>query len=548
MAKPRILVAEDESIFALDLKITLEGLGYTVLAIASSGAAAIWTAEETHPDLVLMDIKLDGIMDGVEAAARIRERFDIPVIFLTAFTDDQILERAKQVKPYGYIIKPVKQDREVGIAIEMSLHRRELELELKGYRDHLEELVEKRASELEKANEQLHQSQMLEAIGRLAGGVAQDVNNLLTAILGYAEKELSAPASEERSRASFRDIYEVAQRASGLTQQLLTFSLRQSLDPRAINLNDPIVKMERMMGRLLSEEVELVMNLEPGLNLVEVDPGQIEQVILNLVVNASDAMPDSGKLTIVTKAITLDEDYVLQHPDASPGPHIELSFSDNGHGMSAEVMSRIFEPFFTTKKETQGAGLALATSYGIVRQTGGHFVVSSQEGQGSTFRVYLPTDGTTSIADNHDGELSEMPLGNETILLVEDEPLVRKLASRTRDLGYNVLETANGVEAEILAAEYTGTIDLLLADVVMPKMGGAELAGRLSASDRNMPALLMSGYVDSDSDVTGQLRNGALFLQKPFTQSLLARMVREALSGSNPSLQDTLVAPIRQAS
>jgi signal transduction histidine kinase len=539
MPKLKILVTEDEGIVALDLKNTLERLGYSVPVIASSGAEAIKAAEETHPDLVLMDINLVGDMDGIEAAEQIRDRFDIPVIFLTAFADDQMVERAQKVEPYGYIIKPLKEDRELRITIEMALHKREMELELKRYRDHLEEMVEERAAALEKANEQLLQSQKMEAVGRLAGGVAHDFNNLLTVILGCSERELATQPSGDTSSASFRDIHEAAERASGLTQQLLSFSLRQTTEPKAINLNDPLVKMDRMLRRLLSDEIELATIPETGLELVEIDPGQIEQVILNLVVNAGDAMPSGGKLTIGTKRVTLTEDYVLQHPEASPGPHVMLSFSDSGHGMTDEVMDRIFEPFFSTKEEGSGTGLGLATCYGIVRQSGGHINVSSQEGVGSTFQVYLPCIEGVGIAPNQEEESSDMPSGDETVLLVEDEPLVRKLASRTlSELGYTVLEAANGVEAESLAVECTGPIDLLLADVVMPKMGGAELARQLRESGHNIPVLLMSGYVDTGSDVAGQLRNGASFLQKPFTRGDLARKVRDVLGSSNPSLEE----------
>ena len=262
-----------------------------------------------------------------------------------------------------------------------------------------------------------------------------------------------------------------------MTQQLLAFSSRQTTEPKAINLNDPIVKMDRMMRRLLSDEIELVTLLGPSLELVDVDPGQIEQVIQNLGVNAGNAMPNGGKISIETKRITLDEDYVLQHPDTSPGPHVMLSFSDSGHGMIDEIMDRIFEPFFTTKEEGKGTGLGLATCYGIVGQNGGHIVVSSQEGQGSTFQVYLPSVESTKLAVEGEDKFSDAP---PTILLVEDEPLVRKLTSRTlRDLGYTVLEAADGIEAETLSKECPETIDLLLADLVMSRMGGAELACQL---------------------------------------------------------------------
>ena len=240
----------------------------------------------------------------------------------------------------------------------------------------------------------------------------------------------------------------------------------------------------------------------------------------------------------------MDDDYVLQHSDASPGDHVVLSFTDNGRGMTDTEIDSIFEPFFTTKEEGKSSGLGLSICYGIVRQNGGHIAVSSQEGQGSTLKVYLPALRNANPAAGREDEFSDAPSGNETVFLVEDEPLVRKLASLTlRELGYKVLEADNGVEAESLAKGCSETIDLLLSDVVMPGMGGAELARQLGGNDHEIPALLMSGYVDSDSDVAGQLRNGASFLQKPFKRGELARKVREVLDGSNPSLQDKPAIP-----
>ena len=394
------------------------------------------------------------------------------------------------------------------------------------------------------SQEQRRKTQQIEAIGRLTTGAAQDLNNLLAMILSCTERELARLPADDRAAASFKEIDSATRRAVARAHQLLDFSRSQIYDPKAINLNDPIIKMERMLGRLLSDEIELVTVPGAGLDLVEVDAGQIEQVILGLAVNAGDAMPDGGKLTIRTTNITLDEDYVSEHPDASTGPHCVISFHDTGQGMTASVMDRIFEPFFTTKGEGKGSGLGLATCNGIVMQMGGHIEVSSEVGQGSTVQVYLPSVGSTKLAPAREDEFGDAPSGHETMLLVEDEPLVRKLASRTlRDLGYTVLEASNGVEAESLANECSETIDLLLADVVMPQMGGAELARHLGGNDHEIPALLMSGYIDSDSDVAGQLRSGASFLQKPFKRGDLARKVREVLDGSNPSREGEPAVP-----
>ena len=342
MESARIQVTEDESIVAFDLKSILEGLGHTVTAIAASGAEAIRKAGETQPDLVLMDITLKGDMDGVEAAGHIRDRFGIPVVFVTANADETILARAKETEPYGYIIKPFKA-REVCATVEIALRKRELDEGLRKYRDYLEvqrdqleAQVEERTAELKKANELLNQAQKMEAIGRLAGGVAHDFNNLLTPIMGYAQLEMAKLPPEDSRVTSFGEIYKAAERAASLTHQLLAFSRRQVIEPKVINLNDLMIKMDNMLRRLLTKDIELVTVPADALDLVEADPGQIEQVILNLAVNAHDAMPNGGTLTMQTTNITLNEAYTSQHSDASPGPHVMLSATDTGIGMTEE--------------------------------------------------------------------------------------------------------------------------------------------------------------------------------------------------------------------
>ena len=481
-------------------------------------------------DVGLVDYHL-GVRDGLEFIREaVRGGCEVPLILLTGQGDREVDLQAMNVGAADYLVKGRIDAQVLERSIRYSIQRKESERQLRKYRDHLQDLVEERTNELKDANEQLHHSQKMEAIGRLAGGVAHDFNNLLIPILGYSQLELAKRPTGDGA-ASFEEIQKAAERAADLVHQLLAFSRRQAIEPKAINLNDLIINMDNMLRRLLTEEVELVTLPEQGLGLVEADPGQIEQVIVNLVVNAGDAMPNGGKLTIETSSITLDEAYALQHSDASPGPHVMLSVRDNGLGMNDDVMSHIFEPFFTTKEKGKGTGLGLATCYGIVKQNGGHMDVSGEEGQGATFRVYLPRVEVTTLAPDKKDEPISMPSGHETILLVEDEPLVRKMAAgMLRDLGYTVLDASNGIDAARVIEKYSGEeIHLLLTDVVMPQMGGPELAHQLREIYHDIPVLFMSGYIDVESILADQLRDCDSFLQKPFKPGEFSQKVREVL-------------------
>ena len=530
MASTRILITEDEGIVALDLQSTLEGMGYSVVAVTSSGEEAIKKAEETQPDLVLMDIMLAGEMDGVTAAQHIHGHLHIPVIFLTAYADQSILERAKRAEPYGYIIKPFKEEREVHIAIEMALHKLEMERELATYREHLEEVVAERTAELKETNEQFLQSQKMEGIGRLAGGIAHDFNNLLTPIMGYAQLGMAKLPPGDALSTNFEEIQKAAEHASKLTRQLLSFSRRQIIEPKVIDLNDLLTNVDKMLRRLIGEDVEFVIRPADNLSLVEADPGQIEQVLINLAVNSRHAMPYGGRLTIETGNVVL-ETACGHRPDAPAGPCVMLSVTDTGIGMTEETKSHIFEPFFTTKEKGKGTGLGLSTCYGIVRQAGGHIEVSSEPGEGATFRVYLPrTDAARPAPDLKDDSIG-LPPGTETVLLAEDEPSVRKMAAQVlRNQGYTVLEAANGAEALRVADEDPNeNIRLLLTDVVMPQMGGRELADQFRSRYHDIKVLFTSGYMELESDSWHQLGSENSFLQKPFLPDALALKVRETL-------------------
>ena len=378
---------------------------------------------------------------------------------------------------------------------------------------------------------QLRQAQKMEAVGQLAGGIAHDFNNLFTIVRGHSDLLLTDdPTLSQDQRDSLEQIAQAGKRAAALTAQLLAFSRRQILQPKVVDLNAVVTNMKQMLCRQIGETIKLITVLPPSLGRVTADPSQLEQVILNLVVNARDAMPRGGRLTIATGNIDLDESYVRQHAGARPGPHVRLAVSDNGTGMDKETLSHLFEPFFTTKELGKGTGLGLSTVYGIVKQSAGYISVDSEPGRGTTFTVYLPrvTDEVEAAEFVH--TTAEVPLGSETVLLVEDEEMVRALARRILQThGYNLLEAQDGFQALRLCQEYTGMIHLLVTDVVMPGMSGRAVADHLLSVRPSMKVLYLSGYTDNSIVHHGVMDTGTAFLPKPFTPADLARKVREVL-------------------
>ncbi len=377
---------------------------------------------------------------------------------------------------------------------------------------------------------QLLASQRIEAVGRLAGGVAHDFNNLLTVILGYCEiLNTRFPAADPCHR-EIDEIRMAGERAQGLTRQLLAFSRRQILQPRVININSVVSGMDRMLRRLIGEDIDIVSRLDGGLWNVKADPGQIEQVVMNITVNARDAMPDGGKVTIETENVYLTEEYASRHLPVRPGPYVMLAISDTGVGMDEETASQIFEPFFTTKERGRGTGLGLSTVYGIVKQSGGFIWAYSEPGRGSTFKVYLPRSEDVKDVPAGAAPVVEDLRGQGTVLVVEDDESIRNLAVEVLGrYGYTVLEAGDGEEALGIAGAHAGEIGLLLTDVVMPRMGGRGLHERLQQLRPGIKVLYMSGYTDNAIVHQGVLDPGIAFLQKPFSPASLARKVKEVL-------------------
>ncbi len=406
-----------------------------------------------------------------------------------------------------------------------------------------EDVTERRALE-----QQLQQSQKMEAVGRLAGGVAHDFNNLLMVISGYSEFLLDRLGPDPTMRAPAQEIASAAGRASSLTRQLLAFSRKQMLAPKILDLNDVVTENLKMLTRMIGEDIELVMTPATGLGAVRADAGQIEQVIMNLAVNARDAMPSGGKLTIETSNISLDEEYARFHAPLKPGNYVMLAISDTGAGMDSETQSHIFEPFFTTKGP-KGTGLGLSTVYGIVKQSGGYIWAYSELGKGTTFKIYLPRVAEIAESPAQVAAAQEsVPIepGTETILVVEDEANLRYLARQFLEKqGYRVIEAADGAVAMQIAVAHEGVIHLLLTDVIMPGMNGRELAQRISEIRPNTKVLYMSGYTENVIGRNGTLDAGIRLLQKPFTLRDLQRRVREVLD-STPFPREVTM-PVRTA-
>ncbi len=508
-----LLVEDDEEDFLLTTKLLRNNArtSFDVTWVTSS-AAALEQLKNPY-DACLVDYRLGADTGVVFIALALAKGFAGPIILLTGRGDHDTDIEAMKAGAADYLVK----DELTAALIERVLRH----------------AVERKLSEaaLLRSEGQLRQAQKMEAMGSLAGGVAHDFNNLLSIVLSYSELCAEGLKDDDRMREDLAQITEAGLRAAGLTRQLLAFSHQQVLEPKVIDLNEIFAKMEQMLRRLIGEDVELVSEAQPDLRRVKADPGQVEQVIMNLVVNARDAMPRGGKLTVATKNVLLDEGYASQHVGVKAGAHVLLTVNDTGTGMDRATLARIFEPFFTTKELGKGTGLGLATVFGIVRQSGGSICVESEPGVGTTFEVYLPmVEAALSRRCAEPPPLDRISLfGTETVLLVEDDERVRALVrSILLKFGYLVLEAQSAGDAFLLSEQHQGPIDLLLTDVVMPRMSGRQLADRLLLERPEMKVLYMSGYTN-DAVVRHGVNSTIAFIQKPITPEPLVRKMRQVL-------------------
>jgi signal transduction histidine kinase len=486
--------------------------------------------------------------ETLKAALRRAISLQEPTVRLHAFEDDAggtqawleritpILDGGARVSQVMHVVEgPLRTGRFEGAAIVAQLdeqvRRRAFELEQTSdrlLRETAEHLKTDRA--LKRSEEQLRQSQKLDALGRLAGGIAHDFNNLLSVILGYSSSLVMEEDISPGYRSQINEIKTAAERAADLTMQLLAFSRGQILEPQIVDLNAALPRLDKMLKRLVGEDVELRLVLNPQVGRVRVDAGQLEQVVMNLVINARDSMPTGGTVTIETDNVDLDEQYARDHLGTQPGRYVMLSVSDTGCGMDKATQTRIFEPFFTTKETGKGTGLGLSTAFGIVKQSGGSIWVYSELTRGSSFKVYLPRVDAPADREKRTSDTGAGPRGDETILLVEDDPQVRRLACTVlRRAGYDVVEASAPEDALRWSAISERRLDLLLTDVVMPRMSGRVLSEQLSLRIPQLKILYMSGYTDDAVLRHGIVESGAPFLQKPLTPALLLRKVREVL-------------------
>jgi two-component system cell cycle sensor histidine kinase/response regulator CckA len=642
MADARILIVEDDHIIALELKKRLQGLGYEVSAMTTSGENAVALAQDLLPDLVLMDIRLKGTMDGVEAASEIRARFDIPVVFLTAFADEATLQRAKITDPHGYIIKPFE-ERELHTAIEMALYKHKMEARLveserwlatilqnigdaviatdetgtislinpvaelltgwdrqdavgrnvadvfrvtagPGYpvienpvtqalqgeatvaimdrylfakdkretpidgsitliKDEQEKIQgavfvfrdisarKRQEAEREQFQVQLFQAQEMESIAMVVGGIAHDLNNLMTTVVGYSSVIRSHLGSESPQYTELGLVEKAGRQATSLVEQILALSHQQTAQPRIYDLNARIRDMEDTLQRTIGEDTILTTFLEPEASYIRANPGQIEQILTNLVQNAHEAMPHGGEITVTTETLALDADQCQGTPHLSPGKFARLSVSDTGRGMDDEIVRQIFDPLFSTKQ--YGPGLGLSVVRNIVEQCEGSIQVHSEPGKGSTFQIYLPVH-----AENleHTAEPTIPPpeyQADGRVLLVEDNEGVRTTTMALLQAGgYLVTEAANAREALDIFERENGRFDLLLSDVVLPDQDGLQLADELRSQKPDLAVLLTSGYTDHRAQRPLIHERGLGFVKKPYSFSDLMLGVRATMAGN----------------
>ena len=511
--RPLVLVADDDRSMLLLIRAALEQVDMEVVEV-TDGSQALEAFKRHRPDMVLLDVLMP-VMDGFDACAALRQLPGgdrVPIVMVTIVEDIDSINRAYELGATDFITKPINWG--------LLGHRVRYLL-----RANHEFILRKRLEE------QLHRAQKMEAIGRLGGGVAPAFNNILTAITGYSDILMSTLDKQDPMREDLEEIKKASERATSLTRQLLGFCRKEAPQQQIVHLNTIVDDLGKMLHRLIGENINLINALDPKLGTVKADPEQLEQLIMNLVINAKDAMPQGGKLTIKTANVILDEKFSRQHLNFHPGSYVLLGISDTGIGMDEETLAHIFEPFFTTKKCGQGTGIGLSTVYSIVKQSQGHIEVSSEPGGGAIFNIYLPI----SNGPAKEPQLSQAPAsgashrGSETILLVEDDQTVREVTRRMLQYwGYQVLEAGTPGEALEIKEQHPGPIHLLLTDLVLPGMTGKELAERWASLTPQTKVLYMSGYAE-DVAIHGQFGEKDTFIQKPFKIDTLAAAVRQVL-------------------
>jgi len=494
--------------------------------------AFVAALKEGRTDLILADYSIPGF-DGMTALTLARQHCpDVPFLFVSATIGEELAIDAMHQGATDYVLK-----QRLGRLVP-SVQRALREVDDRAERKRAEEA-------LRQSEKQFRQSQKMEAVGRLAGGIAHDFNNLLTVIMGYSQVLLTELGPQHPLRGKIEETLKAGDRAATLIRQLLTFSRKQSLDPKVLSLNTAVTSLESLLRSLIGEDIKLVSRLDPKDGRLRADQAQLEQVLVNLIVNARDAMPKGGTLTIETAQVELTRSPIYHLTPLPPGHYVRLVVSDTGCGMDRKTQSHIFEPFFTTKGEGKGTGLGLSTVFGIVTQCGGAIDVTSRVGHGTRFDLYFPSVESDILTSAPTQRVGQAGRGTETILLVEDEPSVRVLVrDELRKLGYRVLEAKNGIEACLLATQQAGSFQLLLTDIVMPGMAGRELAQHLSVINQDLRTLFISGYMDDVGIMAGQEEGTSSFLQKPFTPEVLAQAVRKLLDANVPSNKTGASPPI----